>query len=432
MAGVDRWPRTGAALYRAQGNRIRSGLEQRQPQDCLCSQARRRQGKPDLHHRSGSRRRGATSDADFHRCRIGAVFADGYRIAFTSSVYPAALNDTDSERLAKEEKERKFKARAYTSYPIRDWDKWIDGKQSHIFVQKIGEQDARDLLAESALIKQPGFALAKGAPRWTPDGQAVVFAASRNRNRAAYAFINDDLWMVPMRGGEPRRLTGAEGLDGGDSWSSPRFSRDGRHLFALVDPRTDKVYNARQLDIFEWPSMRDVGRIRLPEGREMTDFALSPDGTSVDLLGGDAGQVKLYRAPTRAGEARLVGAPAHGAYSNLEIGGSRSAVTIAAYQSATEPPEIVRLNSNGREFRLLTSAATSRAAALDLPPVENFWFTNQRGQRIHNMIVRPPTFDPAKVSPSCSCTADLIRNGRMPGCCAGTITCYLRMAMCCC
>ena len=131
---------------------------------------------------------------------------DGARVLFTSNVHAEALNDADSERLAKQEEERKFKARTYTSYPIRDFDKWIDGKQTHLFVQKVGDQDARDLLAGSTLIKQPGFAMAKGSARWTPDGKAIVFAASRNRNRGAWSFTNDDLWMVSIEGGEPRRL----------------------------------------------------------------------------------------------------------------------------------------------------------------------------------------------------------------------------------
>ena len=324
---------------------------------------------------------------------------DGSRVLFVSDVFPDAINDADSERQAKEKKDQKFKARTYTSYPIRSWDKWIDGKQTHLFVQRIGEQEPRDLLAGSALIKLAGFDLAKASARWTPDGKAVVFAASRNRNHAAWSFTHDDLWMVSINAGEPRRLTGADGLEAGDSWESPQFSRDGRSLFAIVEPRTDKVYNAPQLGIFDWPSMRERGRIRLPDGRKIADFAISPDGNHVDLLGEDAGQVKLYRAAVRSGEAELVGAPAHGMYSGLSMGGTRSPVLIAEYQSATEPPEIVRLNPNGRDFTRLSSFATGKLATLDLPPVENFWFTNQRGQRIHNMIVRPPAFDPRRKYP---------------------------------
>ena len=77
---------------------------------------------------------------------------DGATLMFVSDVYPEALNDAHSERLAKEKKDQGFKARTYTSYPIRNWDKWVDGKQTHLFVQRIGEQTSRDLLAGSALI----------------------------------------------------------------------------------------------------------------------------------------------------------------------------------------------------------------------------------------------------------------------------------------
>ena len=34
-----------------------------------------------------------------------------------------------------------------------------------------------------------------------------------------------------------------------------------------------------------------------------------------------------------------------------------------------------------------------------MAPVEHFWFDSKRGARIHNMIVRPPGFDPAKKYP---------------------------------
>jgi dipeptidyl aminopeptidase/acylaminoacyl peptidase len=324
---------------------------------------------------------------------------DGANVLFVSEVYAEARNDADSERLAKEEKDRKFKARTYTSYPIRDWDKWIDGKQTHLFVQRIGEQSARDLLAGSQLIKQPGFALAKDAAQWTSDGKAVIFTASRNRNRAAWSFTNDDLWMVSAAGGEPMRLTGIDGLEASESWSSPHLSRDGHTLFAMVEPRTDKVYNARQIAVFDWPSMRARGRIHLPDGREIADYAVEPDAGSVQILGNDAGQLKLFRAEARGGEAELIGAPEHGMFSNLSIGGVRSPVLIAGYQSATEPPEIVRLNANGRDFQRLSAFARDKIAALDLPPVENFWFTNGRGQRIHNLLVRPPGFDQRRKYP---------------------------------
>ncbi|MEO7935287.1 MAG: S9 family peptidase [Dokdonella sp.] len=324
---------------------------------------------------------------------------DGARILFLSDVDPKALNDVDSERLAKEEKDKKFNARVYTSYPIRYWDKWLDGKQTHLFVQRVGEQTSKDLLAGSALIKQRGFALAKDSARWTPDGKSIVFAASRNRDRFAWSFINDDLWMVSATGGEPKRLTGTEALDAGDSWASPRFSRDGKTLFAIVEPRTENVYNARRLGLFDWPSLRQRGRIQLPDAREIADYDVSPDGASVILLGEDDGQLKLFRSAAHAGEAELVGAPAHGLFSGLSIGGARAPVWIASYQSATEPPEIVRVNPNGRDFQRLSSFTRAKVAALDLSPVEDFSFTNQRGQRIHNMIVRPPAFDPAKKYP---------------------------------
>lgn len=326
---------------------------------------------------------------------------DGSRILFASRVYGTAMNDDDNKKLAKEEEDKKYKARVYTGFPIRAWDKWIDDRQTHLFVETIGRTDARDLLAGSALAKLPGFALAgeDGGAVWAPDGKSIIFAASRNRDRAAWSFTNTDLFQVDAAGGEPRRLTGADGLDVGDGYGDPQFSRDGRTLLASFEPNSGRTYNANQLVVLDWPGAREKARIELPQARSVSSFGITPDGREVFITAEDAGQEKLYRAPVAGGTATLLGGPKHGVWENMSVAGSASPMIVASYESATEPPEIVRIDASGKSAKKLTSFATAKAAALSLPPVESFTFTNSRGVPIQSMLVRPPQFDPAKKYP---------------------------------
>ena len=39
----------------------------------------------------------------------------------------------------------------------------------------------------------------------------------------------------------------------------------------------------------------------------------------------------------------------------------------------------------------------TRAAQLDLPEIESFWFESSRGKRVHSYVVRPPGFDPIRL-----------------------------------
>jgi len=324
---------------------------------------------------------------------------DGKRILFVSAVFPGAKTDADNERIAKEREERKYKARVYTGFPVRNFDHWIDEKRPHVFVQTIGANDARDLLAGSALAGLPGFSEPEdnGGAVWAPDGRAIVFVASRNRDRAAWQFTNADLFAVPVDGGEPRRLTNSDSLDAGDNFGKPRFSDDGKVLYALVAPHDGHIYNAARIAVLDWPTAKPLARIELPNKLSVASYAPAADGRSVYLSAEENGQEKLYRATRDGGEAKFVAAPAHGVFANLS-GARRAPVLLAQYDSATEPPEIVRLDANGNATRI-TAFAEAQARKLDLNPVEHFSFTNARGQRIDSMLVRPPQFDPAKKYP---------------------------------
>src|SRR5260370_23790371 len=54
---------------------------------------------------------------------------DGKAILFTSSVYPGTADDEANKKIAKERKDRKYNLRAFDSFPIKAWDRWLDDKQ---------------------------------------------------------------------------------------------------------------------------------------------------------------------------------------------------------------------------------------------------------------------------------------------------------------
>ncbi|NGP54238.1 S9 family peptidase [Thioalkalivibrio sp. XN8] len=326
---------------------------------------------------------------------------DGTRIAFTTQVHPEAMNDADSERITKEEKERKYEVHAYDGFPIRHWDRWLNpDRQPRLLVQTIGTDEAVDLLAGTALAREPGFYAAGGLdPAWAPDGESIVFVASRNRHRAAFDFTNSELWQVPVAGGEPRRLTGREGLEGGDNWSAPVFSADGRSLFARRVPRTERVFNAARIVRFDWPAATVAAEITLPEMRTAGDFAVTPNGREVYVLGQDAGLVRLYRGSSRGGVAEPAFEPGTGGYGSLSMSRGGRPVLLATWESAVSPAEVVRIDLRRGGHAALTEFTAAATAELDLPPVEHFWFETEDGRRIHNLLVRPAGFDPARKYP---------------------------------
>ena len=60
---------------------------------------------------------------------------DGKMLLYTNKVYPGNYSDSAYKKTAEEKKKIKYNARVYTSFPIRNWDVWLDEKQTHVYVQ---------------------------------------------------------------------------------------------------------------------------------------------------------------------------------------------------------------------------------------------------------------------------------------------------------
>ena len=325
---------------------------------------------------------------------------DGHAILFLSDVYPGARTDEENKKAAAARRDRKWNARVYDSFPIRDWDRWLDERRPTLMVQPLESgAAARDLLAGTTLAASPGFAGQWGSgsdamsATWSRDGKTVVFAATRNRHQSAFAEAVQSLWAVHVGGEpEPQRITQDD-----DSYARPAFSPDGTLLYAAVEPNTDRVYNSNRLASLAWRSAGPRTIATSTFDRSVGSFVPAPDGRTVYFLAEDHGRQKLFAL---AGSVREVGALTRGTVGAFSVGGSATApVIVATWESAVNPPELARIDPATGERKVISTFNTERAAQIDWQGLQEFWFTSARGARIHNFLALPPGFDASKKYP---------------------------------
>jgi dipeptidyl aminopeptidase/acylaminoacyl peptidase len=309
----------------------------------------------------------------------------------------ALLFESDYDPLAAERKTRKWNARIYDTFPIRFWNAWLDEKKPHLFVQEVREgAQPVDVLKGSKLADSRGYAgLFNGAAGgqslqavWTPDGKSILFAAYVNRDEAMSAETESQLFVVAAEGGEPRQITLR-----GQAFSQPRFSLQGDALYAINQRMPvvgGRIYSLSRLAKFSWPNPARPSLLTEAWDRSVSSYAISPDGQTLYIDAEDDGFDQLFQLPVKGGEVRKLFKVERGGYTGVyPVAGG----LIARFQSASEPPEIVRVNVAAGSHKKLTDFNAARLADLDTPELLHFWFTAKNGKRIHNLVVLPPKFD---------------------------------------
>jgi dipeptidyl aminopeptidase/acylaminoacyl peptidase len=315
---------------------------------------------------------------------------DGQWILFQSQVPPP------------DKKPVKYNARVYESFPFRSWDRWLDDKKPHIFVQKIGETGAKDTLANTHFAAKPGFDGVRGvgdgdlAPVWAPDGQSIVFHATIDRNVAAYAPTTTHVFRVPLAGGEPVALT-----SGPESYASPRFRPDGKALYVTHSKRGDTtLYSLSRLAVLDWPAVSSPRLLTDGWDRSVGEFAFSPDSSRVYVIAEDRGHDQLFTLPAAGGPVEPASALTEGIYSGLAIPDkAKETKVFSLWGSMAHPEDLARLDPRAKSHTLLTDFHKDKTADLDWQPPRHVWFTAKSGARVHSLLVLPPGFDESKKYP---------------------------------
>jgi dipeptidyl aminopeptidase/acylaminoacyl peptidase len=315
---------------------------------------------------------------------------DGKTIAFTSGVYPDCKDDACNSARDVEKEKDKVKAHVAEHLLYRHWTHWNEGKRSHLFVVSLDESSTpRDLTAGADYDVPPDE---RGGPsdlNFSPDSKEICFTAVTDPVEAIST--NGDLFVVPVAGGEAKRITTQPGFDGG-----PAYSPDGKYI----------AYHAQLTAEYEsdrWRVMlydRATSKIEnLSEGfdRSANELTWSADSKTIYFMAEDETLQPIYSMAARAGDApkKLIA----NSY-NLGISLSSDGKTLVFERtSLTMPAEIFAASSDGSGVRQVTHQNDAILASLKMNEPETFWFEGASGTRVQAMMIRPPDFDATKKYP---------------------------------
>ena len=317
------------------------------------------------------------------------VSPDGRYIAFTMEVFPDCDTVECTENRLEQIKERKASGRVYDRIFIRHWDKWKDGRRSHLFVMPSEGGEPVDLMqGMDADTPSKPF----GGPEeitFTPQGKELVFTA-RDAGREEPWSTDFDLYVVPRDGSQrPECIT-----ERNKAWDTkPVFSPDGKILAYLAMARPGYESDRYRIVLRSWPEGQE--RV-LTESwdRSPSSLCWSPDSKTVYATAANVGQKSLFAINVATGKVRTI--VKNGYVRSPAARGGRVFYGLDNLQS---PVEIHSIKSDGSDVRSITRINAEKIAACGMGEYEQFHFKGWNNETVYCYVVKPVDFDPDKEYP---------------------------------
>jgi dipeptidyl aminopeptidase/acylaminoacyl peptidase len=372
---------------------------------------------------------------------------DGKNILFTSDVYPNCTFDDRGEagcnKVALDAAQNgKVKAQIFDHLLYRHWNAYKEGKRSHIFVVSTKlpatthgvvvspDSEPRPLsfdISSTPLDLTPGdydapvFSLGgQDNYAFSPDGQEICYTSNHDKNPAAST--NNDLWIVPVSGGQARNIT----ADNPASDSTPLYSPDGRYIAYRAQHRPGYESDRFRLMLYD----RKTGEKKnLTENFDhwVGDFAWSPHSSSIYFAAENAGESWIYQRMLDGTNWKR----ASGYHKDSDVlelikgfngdptvsaAGERLFFTRMSLQGPTEirslpidscsyaPPicdgaGFPELPLGEEASQAVTRINASVLSQVAMSPIESFYFTGAHNDKVQGFLVKPPNFDASKKYP---------------------------------
>jgi dipeptidyl aminopeptidase/acylaminoacyl peptidase len=314
------------------------------------------------------------------------VSADGSRVAFVSDVYPACGDEACNAREKESNEKNPVKARRITRLLYRHWDSWRENVRHHVFVTDVGS--GRTIDVTSGDFDSPPTQQEDAAIAFSPDGKEIAFVSNRDgADREAWT-TNNDVFVVSVDGGEPRKLTQNPAAD-----VQPVFSPDGKSIFVRAQRRPGFESDRWYLDVYDRASGSRRTVFETPD-LSVGDFSLSKDGGTMWFTAGQNARENLFVVPSAGGTPKRVAEG--GTIASAKPG---DGFVVFAKSTLTAPPELFRIAADGSGARQLTNRNAPWLKEVSFTAPESLTVTGAGGAPIQYWLIKPTDFDPAKKYP---------------------------------
>src|SRR5947209_1709005 len=168
---------------------------------------------------------------------------DGKKVAFVSDVYPQCKDEECNIRTRAALEKDPVKVRLLTGLPFRHWDQWRTNIRHHVFVADLDTGEARDVTPGD--YDSPPHFYEDGGIAFAPDSRSIAFVSNRDGRDREMMSTNRDVWLVPVMGGEPKKITANPAAD-----NQPVFSPDGTLLAVSAQRRPGFESDRWYIDLY--------------------------------------------------------------------------------------------------------------------------------------------------------------------------------------
>src|SRR4051812_32474948 len=211
---------------------------------------------------------------------------DGKNIVFLSSIYSEAKDDAENKRRDEEVAKTKVKAKIFTKLLYRHWTSYTEHKRSHLFVVSADSPgDARDLTAGDH-DPPPLNLCGQGMYSGSPDGQELAYTS--NIDEVEATSTNNEIFIVPMVGGTPKKISSSPGND-----NTPVYSPDGEHIAWRSMARAGFEADKESLIVYQ----RKLGQSRnatINFDRSVGSLVWNPDSKAIVFTAEDHGEAPIW------------------------------------------------------------------------------------------------------------------------------------------